>query len=246
MKVTTASPTTSPSSRKLMQQFLEAANIALQAIWSNKLRSLLTVLGNIVAVTSIIAVVSLVQGLNAAVKDAIQSQVGAGCVRGHRNPVTLTRQEETRAGPQPPRDARRSRGDARTTAATSASVMAEAGSGGAGQVPHRIARQPANSRRDEGIQPALDHEARARPAHHPERVRRRPARGDPRAGTRRIGCSARSTRSTRPSPIAGVHFQVVGVGRKEGRHARPVPGRVRRDSARPRFSGCSARASPCN
>jgi putative ABC transport system permease protein len=37
----------------------------------------LTVLGNIVAVTSIIAVVSLVQGLNATVKDAIQSEVGA-------------------------------------------------------------------------------------------------------------------------------------------------------------------------
>ena len=60
-----------------MHQFLEAAAIALQAIWANKLRSLLTVLGNIVAVTSIIAVVSLVQGLNASVKDAIQSRVGA-------------------------------------------------------------------------------------------------------------------------------------------------------------------------
>ena len=60
-----------------MQQFLEAATIALQAIWSNKLRSFLTVLGNIVAVTSIIAVVSLVQGLNASVKNAIQSEVGA-------------------------------------------------------------------------------------------------------------------------------------------------------------------------
>jgi putative ABC transport system permease protein len=60
-----------------MHQFLEAAAIALQAIWSNKLRSLLTVLGNIVAVTSIIAVVSLVQGLNESVKSALQSQVGA-------------------------------------------------------------------------------------------------------------------------------------------------------------------------
>ena len=59
-----------------MQQFLEAVVIALQAIWANKLRSFLTVLGNIVAVTSIIAVVSLVQGLNASVKDAIQSGVG--------------------------------------------------------------------------------------------------------------------------------------------------------------------------
>ena len=47
-----------------MFQFFEAAGIALDAIWSNKLRSFLTVLGNIVAVTSIIAVVSLVQGMN--------------------------------------------------------------------------------------------------------------------------------------------------------------------------------------
>ena len=60
-----------------MHQFLEAASIALQAIWSSKLRSFLTVLGNIVAVTSIIAIVSLVQGLNASVTDAIQSEVGA-------------------------------------------------------------------------------------------------------------------------------------------------------------------------
>src|SRR4029077_5309299 len=60
-----------------MHQFLESAGIALSAIWANKLRSLLTVLGNIVAVTSIIAVVSLIQGLNASVKDAIQSGVGA-------------------------------------------------------------------------------------------------------------------------------------------------------------------------
>jgi len=59
-----------------MHQFGEAASIALQAIWANKLRSFLTVLGNIVAVTSIIAVVSLVQGLNASVKDAIQSGIG--------------------------------------------------------------------------------------------------------------------------------------------------------------------------
>src|SRR4029453_19066629 len=85
----------------LMQQFLEAAKIALQAIWSNKLRSLLTVLGNIVAVTSIIAVVSLVQGLNASVKDAIQSQVGADAFAVTRNPVTFTNTQETRAASNP-------------------------------------------------------------------------------------------------------------------------------------------------
>ena len=60
-----------------MFQFLEAAGIALDAIWSNKLRSFMTVLGNIVAVTSIIAVVSLVQGMNAYVTNAIVSDVGA-------------------------------------------------------------------------------------------------------------------------------------------------------------------------
>src|SRR5438045_9763705 len=60
-----------------MHQFIEAAAIAVQAIWANKLRSLMTVLGNIVAVTSIIAVVSLIQGLNASVRQAILNQAGA-------------------------------------------------------------------------------------------------------------------------------------------------------------------------
>ena len=84
-----------------MQQFLEATAIALQAIWNNKLRSLMTVLGNIVAVTSIIAVVSLVQGLNASVKDAIQSEVGADTFAVIRTPPTFTQTEETRAASYP-------------------------------------------------------------------------------------------------------------------------------------------------
>ncbi|HKY22312.1 MAG TPA: ABC transporter permease [Vicinamibacterales bacterium] len=60
-----------------MNKYLDAAGIALSAIWSAKLRSLMTVLGNIVAVTSIIAVVSLIQGLNASVKQAILNEAGA-------------------------------------------------------------------------------------------------------------------------------------------------------------------------
>ena len=60
-----------------MNKYLDAASIALSAIWASKLRSLMTVLGNIVAVTSIIAVVSLIQGLNASVRDAILNQAGA-------------------------------------------------------------------------------------------------------------------------------------------------------------------------
>jgi putative ABC transport system permease protein len=77
-----------------VNQFLESAGIALQAIWANKLRSFLTVLGNIVAVTSIIAVVSLIQGLNATVEDAIVSEVGADTFMVDRFPVTQSQEEE--------------------------------------------------------------------------------------------------------------------------------------------------------
>ena len=60
-----------------MNKYLDAAGIALSAIWAAKLRSLMTVLGNIVAVMSIIAVVSLIQGLNSSVKEAILNEAGA-------------------------------------------------------------------------------------------------------------------------------------------------------------------------
>ncbi len=60
-----------------MGRAIEGILIALQSIWTSKLRSFMSVLGNIVAVTSIIAVVSLIQGLNATVTDAIVSEVGA-------------------------------------------------------------------------------------------------------------------------------------------------------------------------
>jgi putative ABC transport system permease protein len=84
-----------------MHQFLEAVGIALNAIWSNKLRSLLTVLGNIVAVTSIIAVVSLIQGMNAYVSDAIISDVGADNFTIQRMPVVRTAEDEERVRNNP-------------------------------------------------------------------------------------------------------------------------------------------------
>ena len=79
-----------------MFQVLEAAGIALDAIWSNKLRSFMTVLGNIVAVTSIIAVVSLVQGMNEYVTNAIVSDVGADNFTIQRYPVVRTQADEDR------------------------------------------------------------------------------------------------------------------------------------------------------
>ena len=71
-----------------MQKFREAIKIALQAVWANKLRSFLTVLGNVVAVTSIIAVVSLVQGLNSTVKTAIESEFAADSFSVQRRGLT--------------------------------------------------------------------------------------------------------------------------------------------------------------
>jgi putative ABC transport system permease protein len=60
-----------------MSQIFESVRLALASIWANKLRSMLTLLGNIVAVSSIITVVALITGVNAAVTDAIVSDLGA-------------------------------------------------------------------------------------------------------------------------------------------------------------------------
>jgi putative ABC transport system permease protein len=84
-----------------VNQFYESAMIALGAIWSNKLRSFLTVLGNIVAVTSIIAVVSLVQGMNEYVTTAILSGVGADNFTIQRMPVVRTEADEERVRNNP-------------------------------------------------------------------------------------------------------------------------------------------------
>jgi len=76
-----------------MNKILESAAIALDAIWSAKLRSLMTVLGNIVAVTSIIAVVSLIQGLNVSVQDAILNQAGADSFSVQQFPLVFSDEE---------------------------------------------------------------------------------------------------------------------------------------------------------
>ena len=86
-----------------MHQLLESVAIALQAIWANKLRSFMTVLGNIVAVTSIVTVVSLIQGMNSMVSSAILTDVGADAFTVQRVPprATLTEDEEERARNNP-------------------------------------------------------------------------------------------------------------------------------------------------
>ena len=51
--------------------------VALSAIWANKLRSFLTILGNVVAIGSIMTLVSLIEGINDEVANVIVSEVGA-------------------------------------------------------------------------------------------------------------------------------------------------------------------------
>jgi putative ABC transport system permease protein len=80
-----------------MNQLLDAVQIALSSIWANKLRSFMMVLGNIVAVTSIIAVVSLIQGMNSYVGEAIMRDVGAGTFRIARVGVITDEAKEEEA-----------------------------------------------------------------------------------------------------------------------------------------------------
>ena len=85
-----------------MTRTFEMIRVALTAIWANKLRSLLTVLGNVVAVMSIIAVVSLIQGVSATVSDAIVSQVGADSFSVQRVGIITSEaeREEARRNPR--------------------------------------------------------------------------------------------------------------------------------------------------
>jgi putative ABC transport system permease protein len=84
-----------------MNQLLDSVGIALQAVWANKLRSFMTVLGNIVAVSSIVTVVSLIQGLNATVTDAIVSDIGADSFTIARRGIVRSEEDEERTRNNP-------------------------------------------------------------------------------------------------------------------------------------------------
>ena len=62
------------SRRKSVLGLYEGVGIALEAIWANKLRTFLTVLGNVIAISSIILVVSIIQGLDSEVTAIFASQ----------------------------------------------------------------------------------------------------------------------------------------------------------------------------
>ncbi len=51
----------------------EGTRIAIEVIWSHKLRSFLTVLGVVIGITSVVGMVSLIEGLNTSMSQQIQS-----------------------------------------------------------------------------------------------------------------------------------------------------------------------------
>ncbi|HET9263265.1 MAG TPA: ABC transporter permease [Vicinamibacterales bacterium] len=80
-----------------MNKLFDAVFVALTSVWTNKLRSFMMVLGNVVAVTSIIAVVSLIRGMDSYVANAIVGEVGAGTFLVERVGFVTSEEEEERA-----------------------------------------------------------------------------------------------------------------------------------------------------
>src|ERR1700744_529543 len=54
-------------------EFIEAIKIALQSLWANKLRSILTLFGVVIGVASVIAVITLTNGVNKYVATKVYS-----------------------------------------------------------------------------------------------------------------------------------------------------------------------------
>jgi len=67
---------------------LEAVLLALQTVWSHKLRSFFTLLGIIVSVAFLIAVVAVIQGMNAYVRERLAGAiVGLNAFQVRRDPI---------------------------------------------------------------------------------------------------------------------------------------------------------------
>ncbi len=135
----------------------------MEAIWANKLRSLLTVLGNIVAVTSIITVVSLIQGMNGYVTNAIVSDLGADSFNVERTGIIRSDEEADRVRNNPLitlDDADAIRRFSPVVEAVMAQARRNSGSG----LSRHVARLGAGSRGDPRVFAILDVRRRARQA----------------------------------------------------------------------------------
>ena len=68
---------------------LEALRLAFESIWSAKLRSFFTLLGIIVSVGFLVAVVAVIQGMNAYVKENLTgAMIGTNAFQVRRTPIS--------------------------------------------------------------------------------------------------------------------------------------------------------------
>jgi putative ABC transport system permease protein len=199
-----------------VNKFIDSMRIALDAIWAAKLRSFMTVLGNIVAVTSIIAVVSLIQGLNASVKQAILNQAGADSFSIQQYPVTRSDEESEKVRSNPRISLQDVRAIRRYDTDVIEAVMADSAAGG--QITFRD-RSIANTRvrgvtSDFGSFSSFDAE-RGRLMSQTEVDTSRPvALLGWQTADRLFGSDIDPIDKT--IQIEGTHFRVVGVSAKRG------------------------------
>src|ERR1700712_5614585 len=74
-------------------EFKEAVKISLQSLWANKMRSILTLLGVVIGVASVIAVVTLVNGANTFVTSKF-STYGADVFTVSKTPQIITNSDD--------------------------------------------------------------------------------------------------------------------------------------------------------
>jgi putative ABC transport system permease protein len=174
------------------------------------------VLGNIVAVTSIIAVVSMIQGLNASVKSAILNQAGADSFNIQQFPITRSDEEfeKVRGNPRITMDDMRA--IRRYSSDLVAAVMADSGS--RGRVTYRD--KSIDNMRVQGVSPeyinfsSFDAE-RGRLMSPTEVESSRPVTVIGwQTADRLFGSDVDPVEKT--IQIEGVHFRVVGVSAKRG------------------------------
>ena len=203
--------------------------IALQAIWGTKLRSFMTVLGNIVAVTSIIAVVSLMQGMNATVKDAIMNQAGADSFRS-TDPGHDHRRGGRQGPPDNPRITPPTRRAIERYSNRSTAVMAES---------RPAPTSPSSATHDRQRQiHGVTADYVEFSGYDAERGRLPSALGSRApASRRRLGWETGDRLFGRIDPWESSRSRAFtsasSASREEGLGLRPVAGRVRRDPARP-------------
>jgi putative ABC transport system permease protein len=197
-------------------QVIDAVRLALASIWVNKIRSLMMVLGNIVAVTSIIAVVSLLQGMNSYVADVILSDVGAGTFKIDKVGFVTDEEEQNRRWRMHPNvtmlDARAIE---RFNPEVISAVMAEVGSG----ANLSFADNTLENTRVRGVSPSYEQFSGYTAA-----LGRLPSRNEVERGqaVALLGWDTADKLFEGRNPIEqtikinGMHFRVIGVNEKKG------------------------------